>query len=656
MILKQGRPSSKRYKQQQSICIAMALAGVELRYLVRRIQDMTQGYYVSNIYGVDRNSILFKLHHPEKPDILLMLSTAGMWITNVRIQQVENNRLVRRLRGDLRRLRLIKVEQPGLDRLVYLRFGGFDREFVLVGEFFGDGNIILCNDTMKVLALQHAIEVRHRTLKVGLQYEQPPGPKRDALDMQYEDFQEIATRKDRCVRWVGMNMGLPRRYAEGIMHAANVDPKSKGESLSDEQIRAIYESATGMVQNIIEGNHTPVILRSENTEVSAVKIDDTEGEQVDDFMEGLDRVFTENILERGQAVQSDVSTGRATRLQNRLVEQKKAIQTVQNRATAIRSTADSMYTMLSAGILRLDSDGADVALAQTGAKLIREKGAPFVSILDQKISVKLSSPLQSIASTLYSEAKKQSAAVPAIQKMIAKTQRSMEKETNKAQAERETVSVRRVRSRHWFERYRWFYTSDGLLAIGGRDAPSNSAVVRKHMEAGDRVFHAEIFGSPFFILKSSKEPPPASLTEAARATVCFSRVWREGMYGSSAYWVMPEQVKKSAPTGQYLPKGSFTIEGRRNFVRSPGLRLAIGMMQHDGDDLLMCGPEEAVSKHSEVMVVIEPGNLEMVAAAKKIKHEFMRMNVQGAEQYTIDDYVRILPAGGSRIVESHDKT
>lgn len=633
----------------------MALAGVELRYLVERIRHMTQGYYTSNIYGIDRNSILFKLHHPEKPDILLMLSTSGMWLTNVRVQQIENNRLVRRLRGDLRRLRLINVEQHGLDRLAYLRFGGFDQEFVLVGEFFGDGNIILCSDTMKVLALQHSIEVRHRTLKVGLQYEQPPGPQRDALDMRYEDFMEMATRKDRCARWVGMNMGLPRRYAEGIIHAADIDPKSKGESLSDAQIRAIYESATGTVQNIINGTHTPVIIRGENVEVSAIKLGNMKGDDADDFMAALDSVFTENILKRGRNMQSDESEGRATRLQNRLAEQKKAIQTVQNRSTAIRDTAGSLYGMLSSGILRLDAAGADAILAQTGARLIKEKGVPMMSILDQKIPVNLEAPLQSVASILYGEAKKQSAAVPAIQKMIVKTRRSMEKETNKARAERDTINVRDVRKRHWFERYRWFYTSDNLLAIGGRDAPSNSAVVRKHMETDDRVFHAEIFGSPFFILKDSKESPPASLTEVARATVCFSRVWREGMYGSSAYWVMPEQVKKSAPTGQYLPKGSFTIEGRRNFVRSPGLRLAVGMIRRDEDHLLMCGPEEAISAHSNIKVVIEPGSLEMVATAKKIRHEFMRMNVPGAEQYTIDDYVRILPSGGSRIVEVHDK-
>ena len=47
------------------------------------------------------------------------------------------------------------------------------------------------------------------------------------------------------------------------------------------------------------------------------------------------------------------------------------------------------------------------------------------------------------------------------------------------------------------------------------------------------------------------------MNEIAHATVCFSRAWREGMYGVSAFWVHPDQVKKSAPSGEFLPKGSF---------------------------------------------------------------------------------------------------
>ena len=152
----------------------MALAGIELRYLVDTITEQVQGYYISNIYGITKDSILFKLHHTEKSDLFMMISTSGVWLTTVKITQMEPNRLLKRLRSDLLRLKLKKIEQIGAERIAYFTFEGFGKEFVLVGEFFGDGNILLCNNEMKILALQHSIDVRHRKLSVGLEYAQPP--------------------------------------------------------------------------------------------------------------------------------------------------------------------------------------------------------------------------------------------------------------------------------------------------------------------------------------------------------------------------------------------------------------------------------------------------------------------------------------------------
>lgn len=636
----------------------MEIAGIELRYLVDKISRETDGYYVSNIYGIDRNSLLFKLHHPDKPDILLVLSTMGLWITSVRVQQVDENRLVRRLRSDLLRLRISGVEQPGLERLAYLRFSGFEKEFVLVGEFFGGGNIILCNDRMKVLALQHAIDVRHRSIKVGLDYVLPPQPDKDALLITPEDFAGLQDAGISCAKWLGRNLGLPRRYVEGILNAAGVDPKRAGSSLSTEEVSAVHGAAKGTIRDVAEGNHTPVIIRGgDGITVAPVNLgqsgDGSTATPVDDFMSGLDAVFTESILERGRDAQSAQSDGEVKSLQNQLAEQERAIRTVKERSAAITGMANSMYLMLSDGILRLDAEGAGDVLARHGAQLVRERGMPMISVLDEKIKINLDAPLQSTASVLYSEAKRQSGAVTSIEKMIAKTRRKLEKAADRTEARREGVTASQVRKRNWFERYRWFYTSDGSLAIGGRDAPSNSAVIRKHMEAGDRIFHAQVFGSPFFILKE-EDPTPASLEEAAQATVCFSRVWREAMYGASAYWVNPEQVKKSAPSGQYLPKGSFTIEGQRNFVKTSAMRLCVGMMEKDGDQLLVCGPPDAVTRHSSSYAVIEPTGSEMVAVAKRIRNEFLGMNLEGAGEYTIDDYVRVLPPGKSRVVEVHN--
>jgi len=95
----------------------MTLAGIELRYLVNYISKKTLDYYVSNIYGINTKSLLFKLHHPEKPDVLLMFSTMGLWATSKKVEQIETNRLLKRLRSDLLRFKLTKPPQHYLSYL-----------------------------------------------------------------------------------------------------------------------------------------------------------------------------------------------------------------------------------------------------------------------------------------------------------------------------------------------------------------------------------------------------------------------------------------------------------------------------------------------------------------------------------------------------------
>ncbi|MEK6877169.1 MAG: NFACT RNA binding domain-containing protein, partial [Thermoproteota archaeon] len=210
------------------------------------------------------------------------------------------------------------------------------------------------------------------------------------------------------------------------------------------------------------------------------------------------------------------------------------------------------------------------------------------------------------------------------------------------------------KKREWYERYRWFFTSDGLLAIGGRDASSNSSVIRKHLEKDDKVFHAEIFGSPFFLLKKSSESNLNSILETAQATVCFSRAWREGLYGLGSYWVNPEQIKTAAPSGQFIAKGSFIVNGQRNFIKVTSMRLAIGLLEKDDNYSLMCGPPEPIKKNCIYYVIIEPSGFDMVEIAKKVKLEFFKFKEKEdvIKAISMDDFTRVIPAGESHIVES----
>ena len=631
----------------------MALSGIELRYLVDTITEQVQGYYVSNIYGISKDSILFKLHHTEKSDLFMMISTSGVWLTSVKIDQMEPNRLLKRLRSDLLRLKLKKIEQIGAERIAYFTFEGFGKEFVLVGEFFGDGNILLCNDEMKILALQHSIDVRHRKLGVGLKYTQPPSSGLDIFNLKESDFDELKTTDLVAAKWFGRTLGLPKKYVEAVFEIAKTDGKKIGNLLTEEEIKKIFETVKKIVSDIITGNHDAVIVRNEKTEVLPIRLGKLEGEitQANSFIEGLDTVFTENIIEKGKSVQSSGSDKKIKELQTQISEQEKAIETVKERSKNITNVANSLFEMVSKGIISIEDNLAQEILAKNNAKLINEKGISLIVVQDEKIKISTQSPLQSIASVLFDEAKKQSSAISSINAIKEKTEKKLEKFQSKTDSEKDLIVVSEIRKKNWYERYRWFFTTDGILAIGGRDAASNSAVIRKHLDKDDKVFHGDIFGSPFFIVKDAKNAPDRSMNEVAHATVCFSRAWREGMYGVSAYWVYPDQIKKSAPSGEFLPKGSFTIEGQRNFIKSDTLRLAVGIMPVDDDYVLTCGPPEPIKKNSLCYVIIEPHGLEMAECAKKIRIEFSKLFEDITRKINIDEFVRALPAGKSQIIK-----
>ena len=631
----------------------MTLAGIELRYLVDQISEATQDYYVSNIYGVTKDSILFKLHHTEKSDIFMMISTSGVWLTSVKIEQMEPNRLLKRLRSDLLRLKLKKVEQIASERITYFTFAGFDKEFVIVGEFFGEGNILLCNNEMKILALQHSIDVRHRKLGVGLVYTPPPMNGLDVIKITESDFEELKISDLPAAKWLGRTLGLPKKYVEGIFEISDIDAKCLGNNLTSEQIKKLYDTTKDIVTNVITGKHEPVIIRNEKTEIIPVRLGklDDKCTVVNSFIEGLDTVFTENLVEIGKSIQTGGSDKKIKELESQLAEQEKAIDTVKEKSTHITNVANSLFEMISKGITSIEDSRTLEILATHNSKLTKEKGILLIIVDDEKIKVNSKSPLQSIASVLFNEAKRKSGAIKSIEQIKNNTQKKLAKLQSTAKTEKDSVSFAEIRKKNWYERYRWFFTSDGILAIGGRDAPSNSAVVRKHLGKNDKIFHADIFGSPFFILKDAENPPTASMNEVAHATVCFSRAWREGMYGVSAYWVEPEQVKKSAPSGQFLPKGSFSIEGQRNFVKISTLKLAVGIIPQGDDYVVTCGPPETIKKNSICYAIIEPHGADMVDSAKKIRLEFLKLEEEIAKKINIDDFVRALPAGASQITE-----
>jgi len=324
------------------------------------------------------------------------------------------------------------------------------------------------------------------------------------------------------------------------------------------------------------------------------------------------------------------------------------------KSAAIRKLADELMVL---SYQNPDDSKIHDTLAANSASIVNEKGVKYVDVAGEQIEMQPN--LAKVSSMLFARAKEMERGNASIEEARTKILAQIEKLRDKTAAIHKKVIVKEQTSKEWYERYRWFVTTDGLLAIGGRDASSNSALIRKHLTEDDVVFHAELHGSPFFIVKNAASPAregmiDSSLSEVAKATVSFSRAWKDGLSSADAYWVMPEQVKKGAPTGQFLPKGSFVIEGKRNYLKGVEIRLAIGILQLNSKETLVCGPEECIKKKAMFYSVLLQGGMDPMTAAKKAKSEFVKIAGDGdvaetIKRISLDDFVRALPTGQSRL-------
>jgi len=655
----------------------MELSSIELRYLVNeirsRIISSSSGYYVSSINAITRSSLFLKLHHPMQEDIMFVLSTRGIWITRLKFKPVEeNNSLESIAQKELERSKLELIEQIGSERIVSLKFRHPDGKVrIVVGEFFGDGNLIICNENMQIIAILNPIHVRHRTLSVGLRYVYPPARGVDVFNITLDQMLSLrdGAKNLDVLRWIGRNISMPKKFVEEVINRAGIEVDKHAAQLSDDELSKIYNTIKNIINEVSTGgkNHEPIVIMQDDKPQEALPIITQEAaaasklikknsiKKVASYMDAVDEVLSNEIMDIGRNSRTVELDRQIAVLEHDLEELNRAKETVLKKAAAIRKLAGELMALSYRG-----SDVIADLLAANSASLVTEKGIQYIEVAGEQVMMQPN--LAKASSMLFARAKEMERGNASIEEARGKILVQIGKLRSETAAIHRKVIVKEQISREWYERYRWFITTDGLLVIGGRDASSNSALIRKHLTEHDIVFHAEVHGSPFLIIKNAaafaatqESTINSSLHEVAQATISFSRAWKDGLSSADAYWVMAEQVKKGAPTGQFLPKGSFVIEGKRNYIKGVELRLAIGIMQLNNRETLLCGPEEAVKKRSIFYTVLLQGGVDPMNAAKKVKSEFVKIageNTKIAESIkhvSLDEFVRALPTGQSRL-------
>ena len=248
-----------------------------------------------------------------------------------------------------------------------------------------------------------------------------------------------------------------------------------------------------------------------------------------------------------------------------------------------------------------------------------------------KITIGVNKSVQDNAGYYYDRAKQSKKKIEGAKKAYEITLKKIEnfKERNQAK------EVKIEREKKWYEKFRWYISSEGKLVIGGRDATSNDIIVKKHTSKGDLIFHTEMPGSPFVVIKAEKkEITEQEIKEAGEFCATNSKAWNQSLSTSDVFYVEHGQLKQD----QGLGKGSFNVDGPRKFLKSI-VQQGIGILE---DGRVMGGSVDAVKKNCKHHLIIKQGSVKKSDLAKDIKY---KLGKAAEIELDLDDIMQALPPG-----------
>ncbi|KKG22551.1 ribosome rescue protein RqcH, partial [Methanosarcina sp. 2.H.T.1A.15] len=218
-----------------------------------------------------------------------------------------------------------------------------------------------------------------------------------------------------------------------------------------------------------------------------------------------------------------------------------------------------------------------VPAAQMITNIDQKTGTVTVELDGKSVNLDIRKTVPQNAQEYYEKVKKFTKKREGALKAIEDTRKAMAKKAA-AKAAKAGRKLQASRKKHWYDRFRWFVSSDGFLVVGGRDADTNEEVFKKYMEKRDIVFHTQTPGAPLTVIKTGgEEVPESTLQEVAQFAVSYSSLWKAGQFSGDCYWIKAEQVTKTPESGEYLKKGAFVIRGERNYFKDVPLGVAVGL-------------------------------------------------------------------------------
>lgn len=677
----------------------LQLSNIDVFAVAKELKEALCDGFIDKLYEVE-DLLILKFRTKNGPKNLIIKNDSRVNLSNYEYPIPKHpSQYCTSLRKFLKNRRVLDVYQYKLDRILIIELSEYDNapwKFLI--ELFAKGNFILLDgDNLIRVAKRYKI-YKDRAILAKREYVFPPSRGIDLFSLEYNSLSEIfQSSNDETVRIIARNINIAGQYSEEICKISQIDKKKISNTLSEEEIKKIFESLINFRERLnSEKFHPQIVFNDKNEAIDVIPFelylyDGFRKQEYESFNIALDNYFSslDSTLVRpkkfGKLEREIAKLKKRLDIQSEFIEEQKEKKEINyQQGDLIYENFNDLENLLNTIV---EAKNKKYSWKDIEDKLLygKEQGIketlPFKQILsinkqvvvnlgDKEIILDFNKSIGENANKIYSKGKKAQKKIDGTIKAIEETKEKIFEMEQKKENEEDIVDqlVKKPKKR-WYERYRWFFSSSELLVVGGRDASSNETIYKKYIESNDIILHSEIRGSPLAVIKNpeNKDIPDLTIEEAAIFVGSYSKAWKEGYKTADIFYVKPDQISKTPPSGEYLSKGSFIISGKKNFVRNSKLELAIGLTFEEIRDELdpnnlfyypkvFSGPTSIIKNRTQIYCVIIPvqRGKSAGAIAKELKSIFLTKVDKEMEKWVkilkLDDIILLIPAGDSEII------
>ncbi|WP_455367911.1 ribosome rescue protein RqcH [[Eubacterium] cellulosolvens] len=575
----------------------------------------------------------------------------------------------RELRKHLRRAKITGISQYRFERVVVLDIKTRTSVYQLIAEIFRRGNLILVNSSQQIVTAQYYASMKDRRIGRGEAYKPIYASGVEPQHLAISDIQKIQDEETNVFKGLHKLLPFPPNYIKEVLHRTGLNETTKFSQIDEQKSEELFNA----IRRLYDEHHSTIIkprivLDSDGKPIDVIPTfihiyEKYHQQEFQTFNEALDEYFSSLYLENIQKESTSPQKSKIEEIERiitSLTEEKKNIEKDINWNTQIGNSIQENILVIQDLITKIDPNKSLIDLKKEHSNQIidldKKNKRMKITLSGFEFWIYYTESAYRNAGIFFNNAKNLRKKLEGVKSSLSKMSNQLQTiETQLTQKKKEEPTLKVKRKKEWYEKFRWFWSSNDFLILIGKDAGTNQLLIERYTIADDIVFHADVHGAPFIVIKTEgKTVPEQTLLEAAIAAASYSRAWATGYSSADVYWVKPEQLSKKPPSGEYLARGMYMIYGPRNYYKSVKLQLAIGVIFIDDAPRIIGGPSDSVKNKTSIYVTIIP--------RQKGQRRFSQEILQGLIQKTprdlqgkiknidLNEIQAFIPAGKGEII------